>query len=69
MTKSGMLGCVLYQGRTKAASASSLLPICSHSASLRGGENHQKTAGWGEKNTALALGLWCSGLFSLQIRQ
>ena len=55
----------LYQGRTKAASASSLLPLRSHSASLRNGENTQKSAGRAEENTALALGWWCPGLFSL----
>ena len=50
-----MLNAGLYQGRTKAASASSLLPLPSHSASLRSGENTQKNAGRCAKNTALAL--------------
>ena len=50
-----MLNTRLYQGYTNAISASSLLPLRSHSASLRNGEKLQKTAGRGAKDTALAL--------------
>ena len=60
-----MLNTGLYLGYTKAASVSSLLPIRSHSASLRNGENYQKTDGQDAKNTALALGWWRPGKLSL----
>ena len=50
-----MLRCALHLGYTKAISASTLLPFRSHSASLRNGENPQKTAEWAAKDNALAL--------------
>ncbi len=50
-----MLRCALYLGYTNAISASSLLPLRSHPASLRNGENTQKNAGRCAKNTAMAL--------------
>lgn len=60
-----MLGCEIYQRYTNAISASNLLPLRSHSASLRIGENLQKTAGRDEENPALALGWWWFGTLRL----